>query len=585
MKWVLAEHDAGAVSRLSVQAGIHPLIARLMVGRGITDAAAALIYLSTDLSSLSDPGVFSGMDRAVGRIRQAISSNELIIIYGDYDVDGVTGAALLFLALQQLGARVESYIPDRMTEGYGLNEEALGRIKSSGAALVITVDCGISAVKQAAAARTLGLDLIITDHHESAAVHWEGTSPAPGVLPEALAVIHPGLVQPETPGIIRESVGVLTGVGVAFKLAQALADLPAGDERMKQYLDLVTLGTIADVGRLTGENRVLVRHGLEVLSSEPPRLRPGIAALKEVANLAGRKVNVGTVGFTLAPRINASGRLERADTAFRLMTTDSVDEALDLAAMLDRVNRERQEVEETIWGAAREQCLRADMANTGAFILSSDEWHPGVIGIVASRIVEEFYRPTALISVKDGVGKGSARSIPGFDLYQGLSACSDLLLGFGGHKYAAGLTVAADRIEPLRERLSAAVLDQLGPAGFVRTLCIDSPVTFDDLTFDLLGDIERMAPFGQGNPEPRFGAKGLEVLSLRAVKDNRHLKLRLRQQGSLQYDAIAFNKAESLGSRLRTGMRIAAVFTPRVNTWNGMTNIQLEIRDVKVEKG
>jgi len=255
-----------------------------------------------------------------------------------------------------------------------------------------------------------------------------------------------------------------------------------------------------------------------------------------------------------------------------------------LATTIDRINRERQAVEEAIWGSAREICLQADMANTGAFILSSDEWHPGVIGIVASKIVEEFYRPTALISVKDGVGKGSARSIPGFDLYQGLSACSDLLLGFGGHKYAAGLTVAVDRIQPLRERLSAAVLEQFGPGGFVRSLSIDSPVTFEELTFDLLRDIERMAPFGNGNPEPRFGAKGLEVLSLRPVKDNKHLKLRLRQQDSLQFDAIAFNQGETLGSRLRTGMQVAAVFSPRVNTWNGMTTIELDIKDVKVEK-
>ena len=223
------------------------------------------------------------------------------------------------------------------------------------------------------------------------------------------------------------------------------------------------------------------------------------------------------------------------------------------------------------------------MANTGAIILSSDEWHPGVIGIVASRIAEEFYRPTALISVKDGVGKGSARSIPGFDLYQGLSSCSDLLLGFGGHKYAAGLTVAEDRIQPLRERLSAAVLEQFGPGGFVRTLSIDAPVTFGDLTFDLLRDIDRMAPFGQGNPEPRFGAKGLEVLSLRPVKDNKHLRLRLRQQG-IPLDGIAFKRGESLGRWLRTGTQVAAVFSPRINSWNGMTNIEVDVKDVKIEK-
>ncbi|MHB8845262.1 MAG: single-stranded-DNA-specific exonuclease RecJ, partial [Nitrospirota bacterium] len=498
MKWVLAEHDAGAAARLSAQAGVHPIIARLMVARGITEAAAALSFLSSELSTLSDPRILLDMDRAVDRIRSAVSSRELIVVYGDYDVDGVTGAALLYLALRDMGARVTSYIPDRMTEGYGLNDAALEGIKAGGASLVITVDCGISAVRQAAFARGLGLDLIITDHHESAAVRPQGTAPDGNVLPDAFAVIHPGLVRPDTADEDRVRISGLTGVGVAFKVAQALAGVPADDELMKQYLDLVTLGTIADIGRITGENRVLVRHGLDLLSADPPRLRPGIAALKAVANLGGKRVSVGTVGFTLAPRINASGRLEKADTAFRLMTTDSNDEARELAGMLDAVNRERQAVEEVIWEAARKHCLHADLANTGAFVLSSDAWHPGVIGIVASRIVEEFYRPTVLIAVKDGIGKGSARSIPGFDLYQGLAACSDLLLGFGGHKYAAGLSIAAEGIPLLRERLSAVVLEQFGQKGFVRTLAIDAPVTFGDLTFDLLREIERMAPFGQG---------------------------------------------------------------------------------------
>jgi single-stranded-DNA-specific exonuclease len=320
------------------------------------------------------------------------------------------------------------------------------------------------------------------------------------------------------------------------------------------------------------------------LSSGPPHLRPGIAALKQVANLDGKKVTVGTVGFTLAPRINASGRLARADTAFRLMTTDSAEEALQLATQLDRVNRERQAVEETIWSSARSRCLEADLTRTGAIVLASEEWHPGVIGIVASRIVEEFYRPTALISVKDGVGKGSARSIPGFDLYQGLAACADILLGFGGHKYAAGLSVAADRVPELAQRLSQVSLDQFGPGGFVRTLSVDAPVDMDDLTLDLLHDIERMAPFGQGNPEPRLGAKGLEVLSLRPLKEQKHMKLRLRQQNGRQIEGIAFNQGASLGNRLRTGATIAAVFTPRINTWNGATNIELDVKDVKVEK-
>ena len=584
MKWVLAAHDAGAVSRLSAEAGINPLIARLMVARGITDAAAALSFLSSDLSTCSDPGVFDGMERAVGRIRKALSSREPVVIYGDYDVDGVTGAAVLFLALRELGAVVTCYIPDRMTEGYGLNAAALSKIKAAGAGLVITVDCGISSVSEAEAARSLGLDLIITDHHESAAVEAGGSAPAPAVLPAAFAVIHPALVRPDTPEAVRESIGGLTGVGVAYKLAQAVLGAPAGDERLAKYLDLVTLGTIADMGRITGENRVLVRAGLEILSSDAPCLRPGIAALKQVSGLSGKRVTVGTVGFTLAPRINASGRLEKADAAFRLMTTDSPEEARELAGLLDTVNRERQAVEETIWASARELCLRADLANTGAFVLASEAWHPGVIGIVASRIVEEFYRPAALISVKDGVGKGSARSIPGFDLYQGLSECSDLLLGFGGHKYAAGLTVAEDRIPSLRERLNAVVLERFGSEGFIRTVAIDAPITLNELSFDLMNDIERMAPFGQGNPEPRLGAKGLQVSAIRQVGNNKHLKLRLLQQNNQSFDAIAYNRGESLAARLRNGSRVAAVFTPRINTWNGMTNIQLEIRDLKVEK-
>jgi single-stranded-DNA-specific exonuclease len=585
MKWVLAAHNAEAVSRLSQQAGIHPLIARLMAARGITDAAAALSFLSNDLSSLSDPGVFSGMAEAVSRIRSALASHEKIVIYGDYDVDGVTGSAILFLTLRELGANVGYYIPDRMTEGYGLNRTALQRIRADGAGLVITVDCGISAFAEAAYARESDLGLIITDHHETPAVQEDGSAPHPSGVPVAVAVIHPALLSPGLSRERRENVGSLTGVGVAFKLAQALLGAGPNDQRITRYLDLVTLGTVADMGRITGENRILVRQGLALLSGETDSLRPGIAALKQVAGVAGKRVTVGTVGFSLAPRINASGRLDTADTAFRLLITDDRDEALRLASLLDDVNRERQTVEETIWSDAREQCIQADLGSTGAFVLASEDWHPGVIGIVASRIAEEFYRPTALIAVKDGVGKGSARSIPGFDLYQGLSQCSDLLLGYGGHKYAAGLTVAADRIPQLRERLNSVVRERIGQDGFVRTLRIDAPVTFDELTFDLLSNIERMAPFGQGNPEPRLGAKGIEVTSLRTVgANNQHLKMRLRQRTGGFFTAIAYGKEGALGDLLRSGNRIAAVFTPRFNTWSDTTNIELEIKDVKRER-
>jgi single-stranded-DNA-specific exonuclease len=305
--------------------------------------------------------------------------------------------------------------------------------------------------------------------------------------------------------------------------------------------------------------------------------------LKQVAGLHGKKISVGTVGFTLAPRINASGRLERADMAFRLLTTDSLEEAGKLASALDAVNNERQAVEESIWSAARQQCLQTDISAVGAIVLSSDAWHPGVIGIVSSRIVEEFYRPTALISVQNGVGKGSARSIQGFDLYEGLRDCRDLLLGFGGHKYAAGFTIAPQNIPLFRERLSAVVMERMGLRGFTRMLSVDSAVTLDELTMDLVREMDKLAPFGQGNPEPRLGTRGLEVVSSRIVGSN-HLKLRLKQGEGTAFGAIAFNRGSLLGKQVRDGARLAAVFTPRLNVWNGTTTVELEIRDIKIDK-
>lgn len=581
MKWVLAESGGVVAAELAEQAGLHPLIAGLMVNRGITEPSDARAFLACDLSALSDPALFSQMEKAVARVRAAITNREKIVVYGDYDVDGVTGASLLYLALKELGAVVDCYLPDRMSEGYGLNGKALETLKNSGTQLVISVDCGITAVREAETARSLGLDLIITDHHEISGLNGLNGSNSLS-LPDAYAILHPGLLSARASVQTRERVGVLTGVGVAFKLAQALFGVSADDVRLAPYLDLVTLGTIADVGRITGENRILVRHGLEALSSEAGTQRPGLAALKQVAGLNGKKIGVGVVGFTLAPRINASGRLGRADTAFRLLTTDSPEEALELARALDAVNKERQSVEERIREDARMLCSRTDIEASGALVLSSSEWHPGVIGIVASRIVEEFFRPTALICVQDGIGKGSARSIPGFNLYEGLVACSDLLLGFGGHKYAAGFTISKDAIPEFRERLNSIVLERIGPQGFVRTLSVDGAVTLDELTMELMREMEKLAPFGQGNPEPRLGARDLEVVSSRIVGNN-HLKLRLRQRNSVSLGAIAFNRANLFGTQVRDGARLAAVFTPRLNVWNGNISVELEIRDMKTE--
>lgn len=581
MKWELLQPDESAVTRLAGDAGIHPVTAALLVNRGVTDPAAARSFLSSDLSELSAPAAFLQMDRAVKRINDAVSRRERITIYGDYDVDGVTGSALLFLVLRERGADVSCYIPDRMTEGYGLNAPALERIRDAGGRLVITVDCGISALEAASRASELGLDLIITDHHEFAAA----APPASGtpVMPPAVAVIHPALLAPGLPPGTREGVANITGVGVAFKLAHALAGPDRGLEHVVRHLDLVTLGTIADVGRITGENRILVRYGLRQLSAQPESQRPGIAAMKRLAGLNGKTITAGIVGFSIAPRINASGRMRRADAAFRLLTTDSEGEAGRLAQELENANRERQIVEERILGDARSQCRAADPDAAGAFVLASGDWHPGVIGIVASRIVDELYRPAALISLKDGIGKGSARSIPGYDLYSGLKECADLLLGFGGHTYAAGFTIAEERIPEFRERLGSLVRQRLGDAGFVRKLAVDGPVKLAELTLPLMRELEQLAPFGPGNPEPRLGSRSLTVLSAKTVGNN-HLKMKLRQGNGLPFDAIAFNGSEKLGRKVAGNVLIAAVFTPRLNSWNGTTGIELDIKDIKIER-
>jgi single-stranded-DNA-specific exonuclease len=596
MKWVLAGPEEGVVEMLSRGAGLHPLVARLMVIRGINDPGRARSFLACELSALSAPRALRGMDKAVERIHSAISDGQKITVYGDYDVDGVTGAALLYLTLRELGADAGCYLPDRMSEGYGLHAAALGKIRESGARLVITVDCGITAFEAAKSAGGLGLDLIITDHHEFAADPKRaalkptgdvsaGASPADGsdsgaVLPEAYAVLHPLLLAGEASGETRREVAVLTGVGIAFKLAQALIDGAADDERLCSCLDLVTLGTVADVGSITGENRVMVRHGLDLLSKAR---RPGLVALNRVSGLDGKKIGVGAVAFSLAPRINASGRLQRADAAFRLLTTDSPTEADELAEALEAVNKERRSVELEIREQAREQCRGLDAAGSGALVLSSGAWHPGVIGIVASRLVDEFYRPVALISVRDGVGKGSARSVPGFDLYAGLCDCSDLLLGFGGHRCAAGFTIAEGNIPAFRERLNAVALKSAGPQGFVRSLVVDGAVSLGTLTEDLMLEVARLGPFGQGNPEPRLGARGLRVNGARIVGIN-HLKCAFRQDDGPTVSAIAFNRGGWLGREIRDGARVAAVFVPRLNAWKGAVTVELELKDVKVDK-
>ncbi|MBI5197480.1 MAG: single-stranded-DNA-specific exonuclease RecJ, partial [Nitrospirae bacterium] len=486
-RWVRCEDEDEIRCRISEGLGISPVVAQILVNRGIREMAQAKEFLEVGPRWLHDPFLLPDMDRAVDRVLKAMDLGEKIVIYGDYDVDGVTASALYLQFFRSRGIDAGLYIPHRMTEGYGLNAAALERIREEGGAVVITADCGTTATAEVERGQALGLDLIVTDHHE--------TSEA---LPKACAIVNPHR---------RDSVYPfkgLTGVGVALKLVQGiLTRLISGGSmsdgefprELYEYLDLVTLGTVADVAPIMGENRFFVKEGLQRLTQEK---RPGIAALKEVSGQAGMEAGVGMVGFALAPRINAAGRLEHADAGVRLLVTQDRGEAIEIARRLDLVNRERQKIEEKIRKEAREMVLQTpDLDRAKVLVLASESWHPGVIGIVASKIAEEFYRPTVMIAVNpEGIGKGSARSIPAFHLYEALESCRPVLEAFGGHKYAAGLTVRKENIPSLRERLSARSQEMLTDEDFIPRLKVDMEVDLEEINFTLLKEMELLSPFG-----------------------------------------------------------------------------------------
>src|SRR4030067_2709643 len=437
-----------------------------------------------------------------------------ILVSGDYDVDGVTASALYLEFVSNLGVDARLYIPDRIRDGYGLNENVVHIAKSHDIDLILTADCGSSSTTPIRSAKENGIDVIVTDHHE-----------CPQDLPPAFALINPNRHDSTYP------FKGLPGVGVAYKLIQALtmafssdSELRAFEDDLSSYLDLVALGVIADVAPLTGENRYFVKEGLKLLSSEK---RVGVAALKEVAGIKGREVSAGTVSFMLAPRINASGRLSRADDAVKLLTTDNPDEAKGIALYLDGVNQERQKIEAIIRNEARDKILtEMDAEKENVFVIASREWHQGVVGIVASKIADESYRPCVMISLQeDGRGKGAARSIPGFNLYEGLEACSDLLEKFGGHKYAAGLTIKESNIPLLRDRLSDIVAERVKKEDFTPRLVMDAEINPEDITFTLLKEMALLPPYGISNPEPVIVSRGLRLTESRLV-GNDHLKVK-----------------------------------------------------------
>jgi single-stranded-DNA-specific exonuclease len=573
-RWVLRAPEADRIHTLlsAAQPPLSPLLAHLLVNRGIDTPEKAATFLSPSLrEGLRSPLLFPDMNRATERLLRARTLGERVCVYGDYDVDGVTGSAQLLLFLRELGMEPDLYIPHRIQEGYGLNFQAIQLIAERSTKVMITADCGATAHAQIELAQSLGIDVIVCDHHH-----------VPEQRPPAYAVLNP--MEKEC----AFSFTGLSGAGVVFYLLMGLrmrlreqghGQVPD----LRRYLDLVTLGTVADLVPLVEENRVLVTHGLKEIENSQ---RPGIQALKEVSGEA--EVSSSYIGFRLGPRLNAGGRLAEARKAVELLITADKERARALAADLDQENRARQGIEEKMLtqAVARVEAW-PDLDKRYSIVLASEDWHPGVIGIVASRLVERFQRPTFLIALNGTVGKGSGRSPKAFHLYDGLKACADVLENYGGHRQAAGFSIQAHRVGELAERFEEVARARLSSEDLVPEIGVDDELDLALLDGKTMAEVRKLEPHGQGNPEPVFLARSAEVVSVRIVGGNPllgrsgHLKLVLRSsQRGRPVDAIGFGMG---AFPLSPGMRIDVLYTPGINLWNGNASLQLRIRDLKVQ--
>ena len=560
--WVAhRRRDADRAADLAGALDMPLALAVALVNRGITSPEAARAFLAPSSDDLHDPYRLLDLDRAVGRVRSAIKAGERVLVHGDYDVDGITATFVLYSALRALGAQVEYRIPHRTRDGYGLSPDAMDEAHRRGCTLVVTVDCGITAVEAVERGRALGIDTVITDHHEPTAA-----------LPAACAVVNPHRPGCEYP------FKSLAGVGVAFKLVEALTRADGEADRARDYLDAVALGTIADVVPLVGENRILARLGLDQLNHGP---RVGLKALIEVAGLSGKTITSGQVAFVLAPRINAAGRMGNAEQGLRLLLAREPHEARAIADSLEEDNlRRRGFDEQALTDAAARVETELGWPNCSSILLWSNDWHPGIIGIVASRLVERFQRPTVLVALDGDRGRGSGRSVPGLDLNDVLGHCADLLEAYGGHAFAAGLTVARERLPELRERLEGLVRERLTPESCVPQMTIDGELRLGDCDLTLVEWLERMSPHGLDNPEPLFRSGEVVVESVSAVGGGKHLRLAVRD-ASGKAEAIGFG----LGDRAREiagTRRCELAFLPVRNEWMGETRVQLKVKGVLV---
>ena len=555
-QWSVASPDAALRSALE-GAGLPPLLASILAARGIHSGDQAQQLLSPGGESLLSPLLMLGMDQAAARVRLALERGEQIAVYGDYDVDGITATCLLTEFLSGEGGAVLPYIPGRLEEGYGLNREAIASLARQGVTLIVTVDCGITAVDEVAFASQLGVDVVITDHHT-----------CKGILPDAVAV-----VDPHQPGCPYPFKG-LAGVGVALKLAMAVAGSERACKVWESSCDLAAIGTVADVMPMTGENRRIVSAGLARLN---PSRRLGLARLISLSGQGDRPISSVSVGYTLAPRINASGRMGRAEAALELLMTGDPERAEELAQELCALNRERQTVEGEIF----QQCVQrlGEAPQAEALVLAGRAWHQGVVGIVASRLAEKYARPCFMICLDQGMGKGSCRSWGGINLFELLEECAPLLESFGGHALAAGFTVREERIPALAQALAQAVAERAQGTELPSVLEADGVVPPELLTVEEVSALDRLEPCGVGNPRPVLVLSGVQIHSMAQVGRGRHLKLKLESRGIL-LDAIWFS-ADGGELGLSPGCRVDAAFYPQINEFRGCRSVQLQIIDLR----
>lgn len=572
--WSLAPSQPLLAGRLASALSVPPLLAQCLINRGLSEALSIEAFLAPRLKNLSDPFLLPAMDKAVERLFRARSENESIVIFGDYDVDGVTATALLMEVLRPLGWRVDFYLPNRMEEGYGLSADGVENcLKKFQPGLLLAVDCGSTSAETIASLRDRGIDVIVLDHHQI-------SNPAP----DAVALVNPrAAVKPGANGSASMPSGAeteLCSAGLAFKLAHAVLkrgrelNLPAMAEfDLKPLLDLVALGTIADLVPLSGENRILAWAGLRQLNQTQ---RPGILALKKAARIE-ETIGVYEVGFQLGPRLNAAGRLENAEESLHLLLAPSLEKAMPLAIRLDERNRERQKIEKTMVEEAL-ALLRAKFDAKNHFVIVEGHvpWHIGVVGIVASRVLQEFYRPTIIIGGENGEMRGSGRSIAGFDMAAALRECGHLLVRHGGHAMAAGLSILPDQIDSLREKLNELARRKLKPDDLQPTLRLDAKVGLDEMTFETLHQLDKLKPHGQGNPAAQFCAGNVSHARplQRIGADKQHVKMKVTD-GPVTHDAVWWNAGDKM---LPVG-KFDLAFVPQINHFNGNRCVQLKVLD------